>query len=179
MTVFLWILLTLPAAEAKWQRVKGEGKADYTSIELGGRLMAHYNRKIVLSTPPETMLAELHYTYWYRGSVGGYLTIAKSLAGSDTLVLGAGLRLPFLSFFQDDTSVGKLQLLMVADFVRYDTAAPVLPQSFPEVSWVVRGGGGVQWYVAKTPLYIQASGMVSQISNNFFIAPYLGAGVSF
>ena len=83
--------VTAESAHARWSPTRRKTKWSF-GLVLGGNFSAHYNRSVVLSTPPETLLGEAHVTAWYNTSFAFYGLYGKSVLYADATMFGGGLK---------------------------------------------------------------------------------------
>jgi hypothetical protein len=152
----------------------------YVSAGIGARYFTHYNRIRKLSTPPESISGEFQFVASFRRAIAMYGYAATSVAKSDALMVGGGLKLPFLTLSSSKGAlVGGVNLFLVADGGYYSLQAPVAPEAYEPTGFMFRYGGGVGWNIGNSRLYIDSSMMVTDMNDNFFIAPYVGVGMNF
>lgn len=165
-------------AEYRWSPSGSTRKGSTTwAIEFAGRYQVHYNRQSVLSTPPEALMGELQLQLWYRKQIGLYLLYSKSITGDESGTLGGGLKLPFLNF--TSYSGGGVTFMIVADYIQFTYPPPAIPGVYPTSGSVFRYGGAMSFSFGGSGIFIDTTMMVTNINNNFMIAPLIGIGFHF
>jgi hypothetical protein len=185
--VILWCLVLCFAicgssgdAHAFTYSKKNKKRTWNTSIGVGVRYFTHYNRERVLSTPPETAMGELQLTASFRQVIAIYGFVSTGVAKADSFMLGAGLKLPFLTLNSGRKGVvGGLNLFLLADGGMYSLQEPVFPEDYISSGFLFRYGAGAGWNFGATKLYLDTTLMVTDMNDNFFIAPYIGIGLGF
>jgi hypothetical protein len=157
-------------------------KRSAVSFTLGVRYWVHYNRITVASTPPESVLAEAQLNYWISGgSFGFQLSGATAISLTQATYFGLGVRLKALNIQSGKAVVvGGFSLILFADGLLFNVAAPVAPQSYEPSGFLIRYGASINWlFGGSGKFYLDTTMAVSNFQDNFFIGPYVGIGVKF
>lgn len=150
------------------------------ALGVGPRFAYKYNRQRVLSSPPESLQAELQLQLWYRSKIGFYLLFAKGVGLAESQYIGGGIKLPLLAFEGDEGSaITGLKLNLIGDAVSFSYPAPTPPEDYPATGIALRYGTGLQLDVGSSRFYVDATMLVSYINENFFIFPFFGLGFRF
>lgn len=156
------------------------GKKWSYSFMAGTRYLAHYNRAVVLTTPPDATMAEAQFMVFYKKSVGFYLTGAKSVISTRSYSLGAGFRFPFLTLAAGRRSaISGISMQFVVDGVYHSTEPNVGGRIYTDKGLLIRYGGGIFLGLGKSGLFLDLTMMATRFSDNFFIAPLIGIGYHF
>lgn len=175
-------MLSPEASADVWFFGKGSGKrkSDLTyGFSLGSRFLSHYNRLRVVSTPPESLFAEVQAYMWYKRLFGIYASYGYSIALSESSAYSFGMKIPFLAFTGDGGFVSGLTFFVTADAAKMMYGAPTHPYSYPTEAWVFRYGGTMMVSMGRSGFYLDGSLMATNINGNFFIAPFAGIGFQF
>ncbi|MCM2280123.1 MAG: hypothetical protein NDJ89_18790 [Oligoflexia bacterium] len=167
---------------ASWAaRRRGRKGAVRYALELGGRLSFHYNRAQMITTPPESRLAEAMLHFWFGRGMALYLSYARPVsAGDSTSMFAFGMKLPILDLATGGNStLSGVTMMVVVDGLRFSYPPPELPMIYPESGFALRYGGAIHWMIGKGGLYIDSTMLGTYLNENFFIAPMLGVGYHF
>lgn len=183
-----WMSFAVPfeasAGFQVWSFSKGKGRSSSSSsqvrfgFEAAARMMFHYNRTRVVSTPPESIMAEAQLQTWYRNRVMVYGSYAKSVAQGAGQGFGGGVKIPFVGI-ESSSGFGGITLALAADFLSYSIDPSVHPYSYPSSYFLFRYGGSIHLGFADGAVYLDGTAMVTNLNDNLFVAPLVGLGFRF
>jgi hypothetical protein len=185
----LGIALAAPIAENEaqaaerdwgWSPSYGKKKKWRLSVEGGVSGFTHYNRATNLSTPPESLLAELRVVAWYKSSFAFYGFAGTKVLYSSMTAAGAGVKYPFLAMQGPSFSmITGISMNLHLDGYWYSARQQVAPESFEPSGIGYRFGGSIDWGIGKKGLFLDTTMMASKVSGNFFLMPFVGLGYQF
>lgn len=183
------ITVLLLASYTSWAgNYRTKGGALSVTFDLGPQYSFHYVKDATPYTPPNIFYGAANLTLWYKWAVGFYIRGAYAPTPKAQQV-GAGLKLTVLEFSSAGRGraqsrpglqfLDRLAIHLVADIGTYSMAPGVGGAIYEASGMLLRGGASIKLGLTHTKLYIVATAMAGEISDNLILSPYLGLGIGF
>lgn len=173
------ILLCLLCASVAHADIPRARKASLYRTEFGFRYFSHYTDEVTYSSPPRSLLFEVHPTYSLSKFLTAYGILGKSVTYANTFSLGVGTSMGLFSFTNMIPEVfpSYFTFTISTEFAFWSTKSPTPPEIYSNNNIQFRVGAGFLFY-NKEDFYITVNFFLTR-PQVLCIAPFFGVGAKF